>query len=185
MQDARIGRRYAQALFNAAKNHKMVAAVEEDLSGIAGLLRDDPKFRHFLIAPFNNVEEKKQVLQNVFGDRVTGLTMQVMKVMLDKGREAEFESVAHEYSTLRRTAADIEFATVTTAYPLDPGQKDALVAALEKRLGKIVEAKFAIDPRVIGGVRVAYASFVLDGSARGHLNRLRDRLNHDVLKQQA
>jgi len=183
VQDARIGRRYAQALFNAAKAHKMVAAVEDDMSGIATLVRDDAKFRHFLIAPFNNADEKKQVLQNVLGDRVTALTMQVLRVMLDKGREAEFESVAHEFSNLRRTAADIEFATVTTAYTLDPEQKDRIVAALEKRLGKTVEARFAVDSRVLGGVRVGYGNFVLDGSARGHLNRLRERLHHDVLKQ--
>ena len=183
MQDARIGRRYAQALFNAAKNHKMVAAVEDDMAGIATLMREDPKFRHFLIAPFNNAEEKKTVLQNVLGDRVTALTMQVLRVMLDKGREAEFESVAHEFSTLRRTAADIEFATITSAYTLDPAQKDAIVAGIERRLAKTVEAKFAVDPRVIGGVRVAYGSFVLDGTARGHLNRLRERLLHDVLHQ--
>ncbi len=183
MQDARIGRRYAQALFNAAKNHKMVAAVEDDMSGIAALVQGDPKFRHFLVAPFNNVEDKKAVLRNVLGDRVTALTLQVLMVMLDKGREAEFESVAREFSTLRRTAADIEFATITTAYPLEPNQKDAIVAGLEKKLGKHVEAAFSIDPRVIGGVRVAYGNFVLDGSARGHLNRLRDRLFHDVLHQ--
>ena len=183
MQDARIGRRYAQALFNAAKAHKMVAAVEDDLSGIANLVRDDAKFRYFLIAPFNNAEEKKAVLQNVLGDRVTALTMQVLRVMLDKGREAEFESVSSEFSRLRREAADIEFAAVTSAYALEPQQKDAIVAGLEKRLGKTVEAQFSVDPRVIGGVRVAYGNFVLDGSARGHLNRLREHLHHDILKQ--
>jgi F-type H+-transporting ATPase subunit delta len=181
--DARIGRRYAQALFNTAKNHKMVAAVEDDLTGIAALVRDDAKFRYFLIAPFNNPDEKKAVLQTVLGDRVTALTMQVLRVMLDKGREGEFENVAREFSTLRRQAADIEFATVTSAYPIDPEQKNAIVAGLEKRLGKTVEAKFAVDPRIIGGIRVAYGNFVLDGSARGHLNRLRERLHHDVLKQ--
>jgi len=183
VQDARIGRRYAQALFNAAKAHKMVSAVEDDLSGIANLVRDDAKFRYFLIAPFNNAEEKKAVLQNVLGDRVTALTMQVLRVMLDKGRESEFESVSAEFSRLRREAADIEFATVTSAYALEPQQKDAIIAGLEKRLGKTVEAQFSVDPRVIGGVRVAYGNFVLDGSARGHLNRLRERLHHDVLKQ--
>lgn len=183
MQDARIGRRYAQALYNAAKNHKMVAAVEDDMAGIANLVREDAKFKRFLIAPFNNAEEKKQVLQNVLGDRVTALTMQVLRVMLDKGREGEFESVAREFSTLRRTAADIEFATITSAYTLDPAQKDAIVAGLEKRLAKTVEAKFVVDPRVIGGVRVSYGNYVLDGSARGHLNRLRERLYHDLLKQ--
>lgn len=183
MHDARIGRRYAQALFNAAKAHKMVAAVEEDLAGIANLVREDEKFRFFLIAPFNNVEQKKEVLRNVLGDRVTALTMQVLRVMLDKGREAEFESVSTEFARLRRAAADIEFATISSAYALDPAQKDAIVAGLEKRLKKTVEAQFSVDPRVIGGVRVAYGNFVLDGSARGHLNRLRERLHHDVLKQ--
>ena len=183
MQDARIGRRYAQALFNAAKAHKMVAAVEDDMTYIAGLLQGNARLKHLLVVPYTSAEQKMGVLDQHLGEHVTSLTMQVLRVMFAKGREGEIQSVAHQFSNLRRTAADIEFATVTTAYPLDPEQKDALVAALERRLGKTVEAKFLPDPRVIGGVRVAYGNFVLDGSARGHLNRLRDRLHHDVLKQ--
>jgi F-type H+-transporting ATPase subunit delta len=183
MIDARIGRRYAQALFNTAKAHKMVSAVEEDLTSIANQVRSDEKFRHFLILPTQSSEVKMGVLERTYSDKITALTMQVLRVMLDKGREGEIESVSREYSRLRRESVDIELATVTTAYPLEPAQKDAIVAGLEKRLAKTVEAKFAIDPRVIGGVRVAYGNFVLDGSARGHLNRLRERLHHDVLKQ--
>jgi F-type H+-transporting ATPase subunit delta len=183
MVDARIGRRYAQALFNTAKAHMMVAAVEEDLNGIANLLREDTTFRHFLILPTTGSEEKTAILERIFGDRITSLTMQVLRVMLEKGREAEIETVTAEFSRLRRESAEIELATITTAYPLDPDQKEAILAGLQKRLHKIVEAKFIVDPRVIGGVRVAYGSFVLDGSARGHLNRLRERLHHDVLKQ--
>ncbi len=139
-----------------------------------------PGGSHLRIRPFG---VSTAVLQNVLGDRITALSMQVLRVMLEKGREAEFESVSAQFSRLRREAADIEFATITSAYPLDPKQKDAIVAGLEKRLKKTVEAKFTVESRVIGGVRVAYGNFVLDGSARGHLNRLRERLHHDVLKQ--
>lgn len=183
MVDARIGRRYAQALFNAATKHDVVVAVENDLAGIAALVRDDAKFRHFLLAPFNSHEEKIQVAERIFADRVTALTMQVLRVMIQKGREGEFESVYNEFARLRREAADIELATITSAYTLDPAQKDAIVTGVSKRLGKKVEAKFLVDPRLIGGVRVAYSNFVLDGSARGHLNRLREHLHHDILKQ--
>jgi F-type H+-transporting ATPase subunit delta len=35
----------------------------------------------------------------------------------------------------------------------------------------------------MGGIRVAYGNFVLDGSVRGALDRLKDRLIYDVLKQ--
>jgi len=66
---------------------------------------------------------------------------------------------------------------------LDELQKKALVSKLETILGKKIEADFKIDPQIIGGIRVAYGNYILDGSIRGALSNLRDRLRHDLLKQ--
>jgi F-type H+-transporting ATPase subunit delta len=40
------------------------------------------------------------------------------------------------------------------------------------------------DASLIGGVKVAYENFVLDGTARGALNKMREKLRYDLLKQQ-
>lgn len=181
--DARIGKRYAQALFTTAQRYDVVDSVESDLTFIVNLMGSDAAFRHFLLAPYTSREEKVKVIERIFSDRITALTMQVLRVMLEKRREGEIESVRDEFVTLRRESTRTIHVQVTSAEAIDDNQRKALIAKVEKTTGKTVEADFAVEPALIGGIKVAYENFVLDGSLKGGLARLRDALKHDLLKQ--
>lgn len=182
-QDSRIGKRYAQALFSTAERYEVVLAVEDDLNAIVGIMDRDKGFRDFILAPYTSRDEKVAILERIFSDRITALTMQVLRVMLDKGRESEIEAVHAEFVKLRRIATSTIHVSVSSSDPLDDKQKKALVAKIEKTTGKRVEADYRVDPNLIGGIKVAYDNFVLDGSLKGGLARLRDTLKHDLLKQ--
>jgi F-type H+-transporting ATPase subunit delta len=183
MRDHRIGRRYAQALFETALKYDMVRSVEDDLAGIAALLDKDPEFSDFLVAPYTSREEKIGILDRMFSDRITALTMQTLRVLLVKRREAEIASVRDEYVALRRAHEGAVYVHVTSAEMMDDEQRAALLAKLNGSLGKNVEADFDIDPLMIGGVRVAYDGNVIDGTARGSLIKLREHLTYDLLKR--
>jgi F-type H+-transporting ATPase subunit delta len=183
MADHRVCRRYAQALFSTALKYDTIRSVEDDLNAIVGLLQTDEGFRDFVIAPYTGREEKIATIDRIFSDRITALTLQVLRVMLEKRREEEIEGVRDEYVKLRRDHEGVIYATATSAEALDELQKKALVSKLETILGKKIEADFKIDPQIIGGIRVAYGNYILDGSIRGALSNLRDRLRHDLLKQ--
>lgn len=183
MQDNRVGRRYAQALFSVATNLDVVQSVEEDLAAIVGLLDKDEQFRHFLIAPYTSRDEKMKIAEKVFSDRVTALTMQVLRVVLTKGREDEIPGIYREYVVLRRASQGVVHVVVTSAVDLDADQRTRLIAKLQQQLHATVEADYRVDARIVGGVRVAFGNSVLDGSVRGALNRLRDRIKYDLLKQ--
>lgn len=183
MHDSRVARRYAQALFTLALKEDMVKAVEEDLAGIAHLLTGDEQFRDFLLSPYASREEKQQIAGKLFSDRITGLTMQALRLMLTKGRETELLALRDEFTKLRRAHEGVVFATISSAEAMAQDQQSQIISKLAIATGKVIEANFEIDPRLIGGVKVSYENTVLDGSLRGALNTLRDRLRHDVLKQ--
>ena len=183
MNDTRVARRYAKALFGAASASSAVTAVESDLNNIVNSLQNDSRFAEFIDSPRSSRDDKHALLTNVFGDRAAGLTMQVLRIMLDKGRESEIENVRDEYVALRRESEGVLLATVTSSHELDEAQKQALTAKLIQQLNKKVETVFRIDTSLIGGLRVAYGDYVLDGSVRGTLSNLRERLRHDVLHQ--
>lgn len=183
MEDKRIGRRYARALYDTAKKYNVVAAVESDLDAIIGAMERDPAFKDFLLAPYASREEKTEILERLFSDRVTALTMQVIRVMLEKRREHEIPAVHEDFVAIRREDEGIIVVEVSSAAALTAAEKKALVAKLNKSLDKTVEAEYKIDPRLIGGVKVAFGTYVLDGTVRGALNQLRERLRHDLLKQ--
>lgn len=181
--DPRAALRYARALFAAAKKQDILDAVAADLIGILGVLEHDPKLRSFLKNPVINGPEKVKLLERVFSDRVTALTMHCIRLLLDKRREAEFELVAQNYLGLLREHQNIELAHITSARPLSEAQSKALVQKLESSVGKKVEASFAVDPSLMGGIKVGLGTYLLDGTLRGGLGRLREKLIYDVLKQ--
>lgn len=101
----------------------MVRAVETDLGAVVDALRSNPEFRHFTMTPLVGRDDKTTIFQNVFGDKVTSLTMQVLRLMIERGREADLESVHAEFVKLRRSEDGIVFATVTSREPSRQSRK--------------------------------------------------------------
>lgn len=181
--ESKVAKRYAQALFNIAVKDDVVLSVESDLDAIKSLIGTDKSFHSFLFSPKVGREEKVAIADKLFSDRVTALTMHMLRLMLVKRREGEFEQMCEEFVKLRREFGNTIFADITSAETLDESLKSKLIAKLETQTGKRVEARYRVDASLIGGVRVAYDNYVLDGSVRGSFNRLRDSLRHDFFKQ--
>jgi F-type H+-transporting ATPase subunit delta len=181
--DQKVAKRYAKALYDVAARNNVVNEVESDLDSINGILKADPKFAGFLLNPRISRDEKVSILEKLFSDRVTALSMQLLRVLLKKRREAEFGAIRDEFVSLRRQYGQVLFATVTSAQELPDDQKKKIQDRLASESGKQVEAVFEVEPSLIGGVRVQYGDYILDGSVRGSLNRLRDTLRYQMLNQ--
>jgi F-type H+-transporting ATPase subunit delta len=181
--DTKVARRYANALFTTAQKNDVVKSVEDDLSAIAKLIENDQRFKDFLLSPEVGRDEKIKIAETLFSDRVTALTMQALRLMLVKRREAEISNVRNEFVALRREHGSVAYVVVNSAEAMEEDQRNSLIAKLGGSLGKSVEAEFHIDPRLIGGVKVQIGDYVLDGTVRGSLRRLEEKLRRDVLMQ--
>jgi F-type H+-transporting ATPase subunit delta len=65
---------------------------------------------------------------------------------------------------------------VTTAIELEPQDRDRIAADLSRRLNKEVKLQVAVDPRILGGLRLQYGDHVIDGTVATKLQQLRRRL---------
>jgi F-type H+-transporting ATPase subunit delta len=65
---------------------------------------------------------------------------------------------------------------VTTAYAFTKESKQHFNEVLEKKFGKKVNMKVVVDSSLIGGVLVRAGDQVIDGSIRGQLQQLAQRL---------
>ncbi|MFZ4508592.1 MAG: ATP synthase F1 subunit delta [Fimbriimonas sp.] len=183
MRDTRLAKRYASALFQTAVSHQMVAAVEADLNAISDLIQNQPTFREFLLSPTTNREDKITFVNRLFGDRATALALNALRLVIEKRRERSLVEIRDVFVEMRRAQEGIIFATVTSAEALAEGHKNAIVHKLADQLGKRIEPEFFVDPSLIGGVKVAYQDNVLDGTVKGTLGKLREKLRYDLLKQ--
>ncbi len=178
--DQRVAGRYAQALFNAAEKAGAIAKVEEDLREVLASIDAHQGFQAFLMSPVSDRRKKSELLGEVFGASVSPMVVQTLRLMIDKRREAEIRPMFAQYQELRRNHENVLHVVVTSRSEVPGDIRSRLIDKLAAQTGKRIEAEYALDPTMIGGIRVAYDNYVLDGTVRGRLARLRDKLKSEL-----
>lgn len=81
------------------------------------------------------------------------------------------------YWRLVRLEVEKTQALVESAVELEASVKESVVADLRKKYGDQVAAEFALDPELLGGMRIRVGSDVWDGSVANRIERLSDKFN--------
>lgn len=181
--DIRVASRYAKALFNAALKQNIVASVGADMEAVNALLSGNARFSKFLTDPDVPRGDKRKLLDSVLSDRTTGLTLQLLQLVLEKRREEEIPMIVEQYAALQREHEEIIQVNITSAKPLDESQIKAIIAKIEAETKKKVAPTMHVDANVMGGVKIELGGFVQDGTVAGSLSRLREQLVYKLLKQ--
>jgi len=168
-------RRYAEAAFEIALRDDAVADWREQLDRAAAAL-DSADLSETLANPALPMRQREDIVKGVFadlGDSVRNLIL----LLLRRGRIRQLPRVAAEFRRLDDKRNNIVNATATSASPLDDAEIQAITARLEQMFGgQRVALETAVDPDLIGGVVVRIGDRLIDGSVRGRLERLRNKL---------
>ena len=84
--------------------------------------------------------------------------------------------VLKNYRRLLRLELEKRQAKIETAGEVDSTTKSELVANLKKKYGGDLTTEFAVDPSLLGGMRIRVGSDVWDGTVRNRLERLQQEL---------
>jgi F-type H+-transporting ATPase subunit delta len=167
-------RRYAQAVFNIAREKKDLDKWQSDLEKVARLAKD-ATVTALLENPKVPFEAKAKILSEHLGD-INPLALNLVYLLVAKGRLGMLGDIADEYQLLLDSYRGIERAEVATAVALD----DKEVAELEKRLGAMLGKKVVVEARVdkglIGGIVARVGGKLLDGSTISKLMAMRKAL---------
>jgi F-type H+-transporting ATPase subunit delta len=168
---ATVARPYAEALFKAALENGSLAAVAEGLAFVAAVAADGQMGSAFS-NPKVSAQQKKGLVAAVAGERMGKELTNLVAVLVDNHREVLIGSIAEQFDELKREHEGAVRARITSAQPLDDSQRAAIVAALEKRYGKKVEADLDVDPGLLGGARVQVGDQVINASVRDALAQM-------------
>ena len=172
---ATSSRRYAEAAFEIGLRDGTVEQWLEQLGRLAEALSDPAVVRR-LEDPAVPLETRSEALSGALGGDVLPQVRNLLLLILRRRRLEQLTAVAAEFRRLYNRRAGIVEATATSAAPLS----DRDVAELQSRLvdiaGGQVELSLEVDPSLIGGITVRLGDRLLDGSVRGRLERLRNRL---------
>ena len=110
-----LARRYAGALFEAAKGLNAVDNVESDLGMVTYSLDETPQLGETLTHPLIPADRKKQIISSIFKGKVQDVTLDFLFLLVDKRREEIIPDVESEYVSLANQYRKIVTVAVTSA----------------------------------------------------------------------
>lgn len=182
MNDATIGRNYAETLLVLAKREGKEEEWGALIDAIASAMREDKTLRTFVESPKLAASRKIEILAKALGKRVPPLFLRFLETVIIKRRQMVIPAIASEYRALIDQSEDRVHANITMARePAEP-ETDALKRQLSRLFGKRVVPHISINPAILGGVIVKVGDTVMDGSVRRRLATLKTRMLATVVR---
>ncbi len=169
-----VAGRYATALFELARDQKVVDAVKADLDKFEGLLGESADLTRLVRSPVFTADEQAKALSAVLDQAgIGGLTANFLKVLTRNRRLFAVRDVVKAFRVLVAKFKGEATADVTVAEPLSDKNLESLKAALKSVTGKDVDLNVNVDPSIIGGLVVKLGSRMVDSSLRTKLNSIK------------
>lgn len=164
----RLAHVYAQAFWGAAlKQGDPSAAVDELRSVVTEALDKFPGFETVLGSALVDTEEKKQLIDRVFGQQLSPTVLNFLKVLSTHDRLELLRPVVKEAKAfLREHLGQVEV-EVRVAAPMNDQLAGELMERLRKHGGPNEPIlNVTVDPDIVGGIIVKVGDRVYDGSLR-------------------
>ncbi|HET6381305.1 MAG TPA: ATP synthase F1 subunit delta [candidate division Zixibacteria bacterium] len=168
-------RRYAEAAFEIGREDGTLDRWERDLATLA-VAMDNAELRRAVEHPALPYAAKERLLRRVVGDAVGAETLNLLLLMIRRGRPGAFDRMVEHFGELLRRHRGVRRAEVRTALPLDEQQRGALAERLTRLAEARVEMNEVVDGSLIGGIAVRIGDVLYDASVRNRLERMRARL---------
>lgn len=169
-----VAERYALSLFELARDGGSVDTVESELTAFGGLIEDNADFRRLVVSPSFTSEEQLAAISGVVAEtRPSQLTGNFLKVIAANRRLFALPAMIRSFKAMAAVHRGEVEAEVTTAQPLDDGQRQELRQTLGSYAGKSVTMRESVDPAILGGLIVKIGSRQIDTSLRTKLNSLK------------
>lgn len=167
-------KRYAQALFELARESGAVGEWDEQLATLA-VAAATPEFVSLMEAPEIADDERARALEHVLPDLSDGARN--LLGLLARARAVQALPQVHErYRALVDAAQGVVRVQVTSAVDLTEDDTKRIAEQLSTALGGDVRVTAAVDPEMLGGLVIRVGDRVIDGSARQRLTALRGAL---------
>lgn len=172
-----IANRYARALADVVSRTGDYRKILEELGDFAAAYQASAELREVLTTPAVPLQEKIRVLDAILARlEVSLVTGNFLRVLTSNYRLSLLGEVIQAYLKIVNERLGIARVLISSAAELSDVERGALRARFEALTRQRVEVKFRIEKELLGGILARIESTVYDGSVRGHLQRLRERL---------
>jgi F-type H+-transporting ATPase subunit delta len=176
-----VATRYAKALADVVtegKNGLSPEAAIQQIGSFAAALAESRELGQALISPAVAPSRKRAVAGRIAAIlQLSPVARNFLFVLIDHRRITLLPDVLHSFELIVDERLGFARAEVSAPAQLTDAQCTAVQKQLEQLTGKRIRMRIAVDPSLIGGVMARIGSTVYDGSVRGQLQSLGQRLS--------
>lgn len=178
-----IARPYARAAFEHASVAKQLGSWAEALT-VGATVVATPGVAMLLSNPHVTTAQLAELVTSIVADAPGSTSAKVtddgfknfiadLAANHRLGVLPEIAALFHAMKDEAERTVDVE---VTSAAPLDDGERQSLAVSLERRLKRAVRLHCSVDAALIGGAVLRAGDLVIDGSLRSRLDRFQYEL---------
>jgi len=170
-------RPFGKAVFEYAKENKVIFNWEEKLSVLAEVIQDQED--QLLHNPGISVDTTREVMERVMDKMdMSDPEKNFINLLIDRKKLSLLPWVFDDFVARRKKEANVVDVTITSAVELTKKQLSDLTKSIEKKFNAKAAPKVEIDKKLIGGVKIQVGDQVYDGSLRSKLDALRKHLKN-------
>ncbi|MEO0475377.1 MAG: ATP synthase F1 subunit delta [Planctomycetota bacterium] len=171
-----VGRVYAEALLELARDQGQVDALADEVQQLLPLIEQGGELNRLFVNPAISDEERSKIVERVFKGRVSDLFYNLLRVLTDKGRLGSLPQVAAGYLLAvadERGQIDVQ---AFIASELDSAAAQQVADQIGKALGKTVSLTQRVDASLIGGLKIKVGDQLIDASVASQLRSMKNKM---------
>lgn len=176
-----VGNVYGEALYDLARSEKLDGQILDELAVLNESFSQESAFLRLLAAPNVSKEERCQLIDRSFRDKLHPYVLNFLKILTEKGYPRHFYDCYQAYRAHYNADHGILPVRAVSAVALTQEQSARLCEKLGKITGKTIELTNRVDPDVLGGIRLDYDGKRLDDTVSHRLETIRSMLSNTVL----
>lgn len=164
------------SILASAQADESLEQVEEEIFRVGRVLADNRELRLALADVSRPVAARRELLGSVFSGKVSTQTAELLQRSLGSTRYSTLSAALHTINEMAARRRRRLVAVVTAAMPLTEAQVTRLGETLARSYGRQVQVNVAVDPSVVGGIKIQIGDDVVDATTLSRLDEARRRL---------
>jgi F-type H+-transporting ATPase subunit delta len=169
--DKKIAERYANALIKL-DNEISKEDILSQITDIQTSINNSEDLQKVMSSPTISIEEKKNIIEKIFGSEVHKNILNFLKLLIDKNRFNIFNSVVRVYKNEINKQNGLLEINVTSAIELNDSEKAMIKVKLQKILNKDIELEWGVNNDIIGGLIFEVNDNIIDCSLKHKLQNI-------------
>ena len=169
--------RYANALFQLAKEAKVIDTVSNDLTSLEVTINSEVEILKFIQNPSIKKSLKVQFFNTVSQKlELSKLTENFIGLIIKKNRVHYILEMIRAFNDLLSELKGIKSANITSAYELSDEEVSKIKMKLKDKFNSDFNINLLTDSSLIGGLKIQVGSQMIDSSIKNQLNLLKAKM---------